>query len=62
MTGKKTTDSNPLQEVVVTRQPIFDKKKDVFAYELLFNPNFQDSIKAITSKKKALDDSSLLAA
>ena len=36
MIEKNENDPNPLQEIVVMREPIFDKKKDVFAYELLF--------------------------
>jgi EAL and modified HD-GYP domain-containing signal transduction protein len=31
-------------EVLVARQPIFDRKKNVFAYELLFQPKFNDVI------------------
>jgi c-di-GMP-related signal transduction protein len=42
MIEKNESEPNPLQEMVVTRQPIFDKKKDVFAYELLFQGGFQE--------------------
>ncbi|MCP5102104.1 MAG: HDOD domain-containing protein [bacterium] len=31
-----------IQEILVTRQPIFDKNKEVFAYELLFGSAFQE--------------------
>jgi EAL and modified HD-GYP domain-containing signal transduction protein len=46
-------DMNPLQEVVVTRRPIFDRKKEVFAYELLFKSSFHSHFeKRKTSKKE----------
>ena len=32
------------QAIVMTRQPIFDRKKEVFAYELLFKSNLQQSL------------------
>ncbi|MCP5053803.1 MAG: HDOD domain-containing protein [bacterium] len=50
---EKNTKSHKLQEVVVARQPIFDKKKEVFAYELLFRSDFQEHLTyAPTTKKK----------
>lgn len=39
MTNEKEAES--LRELLVARQPIFDRKKDVFAYELVFEPGFQ---------------------
>jgi EAL and modified HD-GYP domain-containing signal transduction protein len=38
-------EENLVQEVLVTRQPIFDKKKDVYAYQLLFKPGFGEQAK-----------------
>ncbi|UCH96428.1 MAG: HDOD domain-containing protein [Candidatus Aminicenantes bacterium] len=61
MIEKNVNEPNPMQEIVVTRRPIFDRKKDVFAYELLFKSDLRDSIKSIKSRKDAADDSSLTA-
>jgi EAL and modified HD-GYP domain-containing signal transduction protein len=43
MTDEKSkgASSRSMQEIAVTRHPIFDKKKEVFAYELLFHTDFQ---------------------
>jgi c-di-GMP-related signal transduction protein len=43
--------STLIQEILVTRQPIFDKQKSVFAYDLLFKSkqDFQDKIQAAYS-------------
>lgn len=41
-----------IQEILVTRQPIFDKKKDVFAYEVLFQPVFQDQLTGAGSEEQ----------
>jgi c-di-GMP-related signal transduction protein len=32
---------NPLRDILVTRHPIFDKRKEVFAYELLFQSDLE---------------------
>lgn len=39
-----------VHEVVMTRSPIFDRKKEVFAYELLFKANVQDALSSKASK------------
>ena len=61
MKEKNETVPNPLHEIIVSRQPIFNKKKDVFAYELLFKLDLPDSIKKMKDRKAARDDSSLTA-
>ena len=48
-------------EIMVSRQPIFNKKKEVFAYELLFRSDLPGSIKSIKERRAAGDDSSLMA-
>ena len=50
-----------MHEIMVSRQPIFNKKKDVFAYELMFKSDLPGSIKSIKDRKAAGDDSSLTA-
>jgi EAL and modified HD-GYP domain-containing signal transduction protein len=47
------TNMNPLHEIMVARHPIFDRKKEVFAYELLFKPNLKEHMEDISSKKKS---------
>jgi c-di-GMP-related signal transduction protein len=61
MNEKNETVPNPLHEIMVSRQPIFNKKKDVFAYELLFKSDLPGSIKKMKDSKAARDDSSLTA-
>jgi c-di-GMP-related signal transduction protein len=61
MKEKSETVPNPMHEIMVSRQPIFNKKKDVFAYELLFKSDLPGSIKNIKDRKAAGDDSSLTA-
>lgn len=61
MNEKSETVPNPLHEIMVSRQPIFNKKKDVFAYELMFKADLPGSIKDIKDRKAAEDDSSLTA-
>jgi EAL and modified HD-GYP domain-containing signal transduction protein len=61
MKVKNETVPNPMHEIMVSRQPIFNKKKDVFAYELLFKSDLRDSIKNMKDRKEAGDDSSLTA-
>jgi c-di-GMP-related signal transduction protein len=62
MIEKKEIVPNPMDQITVSRQPIFNKKKDVFAYELLFKSDLQDSIKKMNDKKESNDDSSSLKA
>ena len=50
-----------MHEIMVSRQPIFNKKKDVFAYELMFKSDLPGSIKSMKDRKAAGDDSSLTA-
>jgi EAL and modified HD-GYP domain-containing signal transduction protein len=61
MKEKNKADPNPMHEIMVSRQPIFNKKKDVFAYELLFKSDLPHSIKTMKDKSAASDDSSLKA-
>jgi c-di-GMP-related signal transduction protein len=61
MKEKNETVSNPMHEIMVCRQPIFNKKKDVFAYELLFRSDLPGSIKNMKDRRAARDDSSLTA-
>jgi c-di-GMP-related signal transduction protein len=61
MKEKSETAPNPMHEIMVSRQPIFNKKKDVFAYELMFKSDLPGSIKSIKDRKAAGDDSSLTA-
>jgi EAL and modified HD-GYP domain-containing signal transduction protein len=61
MKEKNETVSNPMHEIMVSRQPIFNKKKDVFAYELLFKSDLPGSIKTMKDRRAATDDSSLKA-
>lgn len=61
MTEKIEGNSNPMQEIMVSRLPIFDKKKDVFAYELLFKTDLPASIKSMKAQRKTEDDASLKA-
>jgi c-di-GMP-related signal transduction protein len=61
MKEKSETAPNPMHEIMVSRQPIFNKKKDVFAYELMFKSDLPGSIKNIKDRKAAGDDSSLTA-
>ena len=55
MTDEKntTTPSRSLQEIAVTRQPIFDKKKEVFAYELMFHTDFRHRLNNLPQEKKS---------
>lgn len=43
---------NPMQEIVVARQPIFDRRKEVFAYELLFKSDFHGHMRRKPGKTK----------
>lgn len=61
MKEKNETVPNPMHEIMVSRQPIFNKKKDVFAYELLFKSDLPGSIKKMKDRRAARDDSSLAA-
>ncbi len=61
MKEKNETIPNPMHEIMVSRQPIFNKKKDVFAYELLFRSDLPGSIKNMKDRRAARDDSSLTA-
>ena len=61
MKEKSETAPNPMHEIMVSRQPIFNKKKDVFAYELMFKSDLPGSIKSMKDRKAAGDDSSLTA-
>ncbi|MGD2091746.1 MAG: HDOD domain-containing protein [Candidatus Aminicenantes bacterium] len=61
MKAKNETVPDPMQEIMVSRQPIFNKKKDVFAYELLFRWDLPGSIKTMKDRRTARDDSSLVA-
>lgn len=61
MKEKNETVPNPMHEIMVSRQPIFNKKKDVFAYELLFRSDLPGSIKNMKGRRAARDDSSLTA-
>ena len=63
MKEKSETTPNPMLEIMVNRQPIFNKKKDVFAYELMFKSDLPGSIKDIKdgSGKAGGDDPSLRA-
>lgn len=42
-------------EVFVARQPIFDRQKDVFAYELLFRSGFENYYDSLGSRKASAD-------
>ena len=42
-------------EVFVARQPIFDRQKDVFAYELLFRSGFESYYDSLGSQKASAD-------
>jgi len=57
MFEKNETGLNPMQKIFVTRLPIFDKKKDVFAYELLFESNIRTGFDSIEKKKDPSEDS-----
>ena len=48
-----------MQEIMIARQPIFDKKKDVFAYELIFEPDIRGSFPSPRKKKETSKDSTL---
>jgi EAL and modified HD-GYP domain-containing signal transduction protein len=61
MKEKNETIPNPMLEIMVSRQPIFNKKKDVFAYELLFRSDLPGSIKNMKDRRAARDHSSLTA-
>jgi len=61
MNEKNETVPNPLHEIMVSRQPIFNKKKDVFAYELLFKSDLPGSIKKMKDSNATRDDTSLTA-
>lgn len=61
MKEKNETVPNPLHEIMVSRQPIFNKKKDIFAYELLFKSDLPGKIKRLKDRKAAGDDTSLTA-
>jgi len=61
MKEKNETVPNPLHEIMVSRQPIFNKKKDVFAYELLFRSDLPGSIKNIKDRSAARDNLSVMA-
>ncbi len=61
MKDKNEAVPNPMHEIMVSRQPIFTKKKDVFAYELLFKSDLPGSIKTMKDNRAASDDSSLKA-
>ncbi len=61
MKEKNQTTPNPMLEIMVSRQPIFNKKKEVFAYELLFRSDLPGSIKSIKERRAPGDDSSLMA-
>lgn len=61
MKEKNETVPNPMLEIMVSRQPIFNKKKDVFAYELLFRSDLPGSIKSMKDRRAARDHSSLTA-
>ncbi|NIM13149.1 MAG: HDOD domain-containing protein [Candidatus Aminicenantes bacterium] len=52
--------STLIQEILVTRQPIFDKQKNVFAYDLLFKSkqDFQDRVRAAYSSASGDDGDS----
>jgi c-di-GMP-related signal transduction protein len=52
--NKSGTNTNPLQEIAVARHPIFDRKKEVFAYELLFKADLQERMTGISRKKKTV--------
>lgn len=61
MKEKSETAPNPMHEIMVSRQPIFNKKKDVFAYAMMFKSDLPGSIKNIKDGSAARDDSSLTA-
>lgn len=61
MKEKNETIPNSMLEIMVTRQPIFNKKKDVFAYELLFRSDLPGRIKNMKDRRAARDDSSFTA-
>jgi c-di-GMP-related signal transduction protein len=61
MKAKNEAVTNPMLEIVVTRQPIFNKKKDIFAYELMFNSDLPGSIKNMKDRRAARNDSSFAA-
>ncbi|MCP4147963.1 MAG: HDOD domain-containing protein [bacterium] len=43
-----------LKEILVTRHPIFDMDKEVFAYELMFKADFQNSVRHLKGDESAL--------
>lgn len=55
----KPSTASPLlpNEIVVVRQPIFDRRKEVFAYELLFKSGFKGHFGAITHRPEKESDS-----
>jgi len=61
MKEKSEAVPNPMLEIMVSRQPIFNKKKDVFAYDLMFKSDLPGSIKNLKNGSAAGDDSSLAA-